>query len=367
MNLAVAMALSGLCGGFAWTGHLPFMPLALGMPILALGQRCRIARAAVAFSYYAVASWPLWDVSRRFFRLSPEFAIALVLVSSGLLASVWSFGKSSLVAFAIGALPPFSLIGWASPLVSSGVLFPGTSFVGLIFTAALPELLASKSTRRMALIASLAMATCCHAFWKQPLPPSGWIAMNLRGIPEEEYARLQRIQQGVLANEGTVFVLPEGTLNIWSEATEAFWQPFGKALVRSGRTIILGTKRAAEPLGSFENLVLVRGTLSNQEFCQRVPVPLAMWSPFAREGTFHLTPFGAATMNIGTVRAAPLICFEQLLVWTPITAALNSPDLLVGITSHEWTRGTRIPAVQAASLRAWSRLFSIPYIEAIKE
>lgn len=58
-------------------------------------------------------------------------------------------------------------------------------------------------------------------------------------------------------------------------------------------------------------------------------------------------------------RAAVLICYEQLLVWPVVAAALDRPTLLVGIANDYWAVGTRIPAVQKGELRAWAQLQEI--------
>jgi hypothetical protein len=48
-----------------------------------------------------------------------------------------------------------------------------------------------------------------------------------------------------------------------------------------------------------------------------------------------------------------------------LQSALEKPTLIVGISNATWTKQTNIPAAQEACLKAWCRLFGIPYISAI--
>jgi len=120
--------------------------------------------------------------------------------------------------------------------------------------------------------------------------------------------------------------------------------------------------RLSEPY-SYRNVAIIRGTQSGI-FFQRVPVPVSMWKPFWRGGVpLHLG--GPAVLELGGERAALLICYEQVIPWTALTAALAHPTLFVGMSNDHWATGTPILQWQALCLRAWSRLFWIPYLLAV--
>jgi len=131
------VALAGAVGNFAWCGHASMIPLSLAFPPLALIQSRRAAAYAVAFAYYAGASWPLIPGTHVFFgAYAPAvLAILLWLASSVILAVPWALAWnrsrtsrlwSGPLALITSAVPPIGIIGWASPLTSAGVLFPGT-------------------------------------------------------------------------------------------------------------------------------------------------------------------------------------------------------------------------------------------------
>jgi len=90
-----------------------------------------------------------------------------------------------------------------------------------------------------------------------------------------------------------------------------------------------------------------------------------MWKPFSPAEGVPLNLAGPGTLQLGPHRLAVLICYEQLLVWPILHSAFERPTLIVGVSNAAWTSHTNIPAAQEACLRAWSRLFGIPFVSAV--
>jgi apolipoprotein N-acyltransferase len=88
-----------------------------------------------------------------------------------------------------------------------------------------------------------------------------------------------------------------------------------------------------------------------------------MWRPWDHVGV-PIHYFGPATLAIGSRRAAPIICYEQLLVAPVLLSIREKPDVLLGIANDYWASGTYIPEIQNAAITAWSRLFWIPLVTA---
>jgi hypothetical protein len=150
----------------------------------------------------------------------------------------------------------------------------------------------------------------------------------------------------------------------WNEATELFWQPTLALLKASGKTIILGAGISKPGTDRFDNVLLIRGAQNGPDLPQRIPVPIGMWRPGTASGVpMHLLASG--TVQVAGERAAVVICYEQLLVWPMLMSATEHPTLIVRIANDYWAVGARIPAVQKAAMRAWSRLFGIPSFLAI--
>ncbi|HZT38501.1 MAG TPA: hypothetical protein VFA28_11420, partial [Bryobacteraceae bacterium] len=168
----LSIAIAAVVGDIAWCGRPGAIPLSLIFPPLALTQRTRATACAVAFAYYAGASWPLIPGARVFFGPYATVALAVLLwiAAAANLAAPWALvgpvpGYRSVwrgpLALVITAVPPIGIIGWASPLTSAGVLFPGTRWLGLIATMALAGL--GAAFPRTALCAAVIAATAANA------------------------------------------------------------------------------------------------------------------------------------------------------------------------------------------------------------
>src|SRR5215472_312479 len=105
-------------------------------PILIYYAKSRTHAYASAFAYYAAASWPIIPGVRAFLGLkgTPLIGACLCIAAAAILALPWGLFFASRPARAafyiplcilIAVVPPLGIIGWASPLLSAGVLFPG--------------------------------------------------------------------------------------------------------------------------------------------------------------------------------------------------------------------------------------------------
>ncbi len=216
-----------------------------------------------------------------------------------------------------------------------------------------------------------------------------------------EYQAAERIQQIALSSNATVIVFPETVVPTWTAATDMFWQPTLDSLRASGKTILIGARvpsssahpsghvfdfsadlaalsaqqtnrsaalpfvstRKAQPPFTYDNAVVIRGVEEN--VCtQRIAVPIAMWNPFGKTTT-RLNVAGPGFVRIHGQRAAFLICYEQLLVWPVLTSIIHRPTILIAVANDHWATNTTIPRFQTAAVRAWARLFGLPYVLAV--
>jgi hypothetical protein len=115
-------------------------------------------------------------------------------------------------------------------------------------------------------------------------------------------------------------------------------------------------------------MVAISGEGSHILYRERMPVPVSMWQPWLaltdRGGGARADFFANPIVELDGKRIAPLICYEQLIVWPVLQSMLDSPDVIVATGNGWWTDGTSIVAIQQASLRAWARLFRIPVVTA---
>jgi len=379
------------------------------LPAFTFWQPLRRICYAAAMGYYAGALWPLAVGAKNFFGpdISAVGAIAFWALCAMLLALpyalLWTNKTRQLlwrvpVALLIGVIPPLGLIGFASPSTASGFLFPAWSWGGFALSLVWCGLIAAHP--KVGFIGLATMALVANILYPgDRQPPPGWQAVDthLGAIshgpvsPLREYLAAQDIQALAVASSARIIVFPESVVPRWTMSTDLFWKPTIDTLRQNGKVFVIGalipespplsdtdihaaidllrTAHAVQPIlrqakpYSYQNVAIIRGTQSGI-FFQRVPVPVSVWKPFWRGGApLHLS--GPAVLELGGERAALLICYEQVIPWTVLTAAVARPTLFVGMSNDHWATGTPIPQWQALCLRSWSRLFSVPYLLAV--
>ncbi|WP_162179898.1 hypothetical protein [Bryobacter aggregatus] len=340
------------------------LALAILMPILVFRQPNRIRAATIAMAYFLTASYPILAVSLAFEPSQPFLGPLLWVLAAMLLTTPWAilwspFPQQRLwrcpAALALSTIPPLGLIGWASPLTASGILFPGTGYLGIAATAILPAM------KPLVFLTAILIANTFY----QPAASQQIQAIQTTASNDlfqmEESSRL-----AIHSSKAKLTILPEGAIRRWTEATEAFWEPTIERLERTHRSALIGAGIPIPGSSQYRNAVVAIGEWNTKPFDQRIPIPLGMWKPFGPADGVPLNVTGPGTMQIGPHKLAILICYEQLLVWPMLQSALENPTLIVGISNASWTKHTSIPAAQETSLKAWSRLFGIPYVSAIQ-
>lgn len=374
-------------GAIAWSGHLPAIPLSLVAPLLVYCAKSRTHAYASMFCYYGAASWPLIPGARAFFgeRGTPLIGLVLCLSAAALLALPWGVlftrtrGTAAVsvpLCILLTAIPPLGIIGWASPLLSAGVLFPGTKWFGLLVILAFLSLFRFKPAHSIVCLTICALAF--HFEYTQPEPPAGWEAIDTnfggagQGDPDfiTEYNTHQIMQATIRESHAAVLLFPEHLVTHWNESTDAFWRDTLTALAAQHRTVLIGaginppsTPRDPFAQKRYLNVLLARGEENAALYQERIPIPVAMWKPFGDEGV-PLNLISRGTVRIRNQNAAVLICYEQVLVWPFLSSALEHPTVLLTASNDYWAKNTRIPAIQQSSAASWARLFHLPVLSA---
>ncbi|EUB98287.1 Nitrilase/cyanide hydratase and apolipoprotein N-acyltransferase [Rhizobium sp. CF080] len=369
-----AATASGLVG---WSGQVLLMPATLAFPLLWSIARKRRVAALVAAAYFLAASRELPQVVATFYMSDPWLGLALWLVASaGFVAvhtALWSPSSSQrparyLAAILLMSFPPFGIVGWAHPITAAGVLFPDWGWWGLaVMTVGLTGLVSRKGP---------VVAVALGSFWLWSV--ANWTDTNVadtwRGVDLQFGASLGR-QSGlqherdliaivrVAASDGAHFiVLPESGLGLWTPTKRQLWL---SELSGSPVTIIAGA--VVVNGNDYDNvLVTITGNSSGVLYRERMPVPGAMWQPWLRwsgeSGGARAYFFANPVVKVGSTKIAPLICYEQLIVWPVLQSMLGDPDVLLAVGNGWWARGMSIVDIQRASTIAWARLFSKPLV-----
>src|ERR1700688_3016249 len=371
----------------AWNGHIGVIPLSLVAPLLVYHTKSRKHAYASMFSYYAAASWPLIPGARAFFGVqgTPIIGLFLCLAAAVLLALPWGLlfsrgrGRAAFcmpLCIVLAAMPPLGIIGWASPLLSAGVLFPGSKWFGLALITVF--LIAFRFKPALSVVSLALCALVFHFQYTQPQVPAGWEAVNTnyggtgQGDPDftTEYNTAQTMQTTILESHATVLLFPEHLLTHWNESTDAFWGDTLAALASQHRTVLIGaginapgTSRTPFAQKRYLNVLLARGEENTALYQERIPVPIAMSRPLSDHGV-PLKLFAHGTIRTHNQNAAVLICYEQVLVWPFLSSALEHPTVLLTASNDYWAKDTRIPAIQQSSAASWARLFHLPLLSA---
>lgn len=368
---------TGLVG---WSGNGLALPVAFLLPALWAFSRSRLVAAAVSAAYFLAASRGLPQGVANFFAsdLWPGLllwiaaSLSFVLVHAVLWTKRPGKGRAVryLAAAVLMAVPPFGIVGWAHPITAAGVVFPGWGCWGLAAAAA--GLIAM--TTRWWPAASMALGgflLWSAATWTPPSLPEGWTGVDLRlgqslgrEVSIDRHLDLIETVKGV-AGEGTeVVVLPESALGFWTPTVERLWEN-----QLSGMTVtVIAGAAIVEPDGYDNILVGVSADTSAVLYRERMPVPVSMWQPWfgllGESGGARAHFFANPVVDIDGRKIAPLICYEQLIVWPVLQSMLYGPDLIVATGNGWWTAGTSIVGIQRAGAEAWARLFGLPLVTA---
>jgi hypothetical protein len=368
---------AGAIGVIAWRGQLWAMPLSILVPCLIALQPTRSAAGTTAFAYYSAASLPVIGVAKAYWPSSEASAVFMWMAAAAFLSLPWLLcwtRKVSLrpwtaaMAVVLTALPPLCIIGWASPLLCAGVLFPNSAWFGITAALAIPGLLVHKRTRLVALIVGSAASIFLNIHAKETTIPTGWVGEMTRiHRPRKaddfaDFALEEQLQRAAQSSRAKVLVFPEGAVRRWTDATDAFWAP---VVSHAGKTLLIGAGEAIPGSARYYNAVIIVGEHGGPALHQRIPVPGGMWNPFRSGRGVALNLLGSGTVDVGGQRAVVLICYEQLLTWPMLRSAIERPTVLVAISNESWTASTWVPRVQHTCVRAWARLFGLPVISAI--
>lgn len=373
VSLVVVSAIVGWTG---WSGHVLLLPTAILFPAIWSLARTRWQAAAVSAAYFLAASRGLPQGVSNYYGSDIWPGLLLWLIASATFVIVhsvlwtswfgWRKPVRYLVAGVAMAIPPFGILGWAHPITAAGVLFPSWGWWGL---AAMTAGLALMTTRHRpaAAIAMTGLWLWSAAQWTTPVLPASWQGVDLHtGASLGRDASLER-QQALIEiarrhPPGTTVILPESALGFFTPTVSRLWQA---KLSGTGITVIAGAA-IIDDAGYDNVLVKIASDGSDVLYWERMPVPGSMWQPWRSligdGGGARAHFFANPVVDVGSMKAAPLICYEQLLVWPVLQSAFHRPDAIVAVGNGWWTAGTSIIEIQRASSVAWARLFDLPLV-----
>lgn len=356
------------------------LPVAMLFPGLWAKSPSRMIAAAVSSGYFLAASRGLPLGVANFYTADLWSGLLLWMMASAsfvLVHSVlWTRHTGNrrtlryLLAMVLMGLPPFGITGWAHPLTAAGILFPGWGWYGLVATVISIAMISS----RYWLAATICLGGLwlwSAATWTDPILPEGWKGVDLemgqrlgRDPSLRYHHNLITAVRAAAGDEARFVVLPESALGFWTPTIARLWQEGERG---SGLTVIAGA--AVIDGQGYDNVMVAVGSGGGDIlYKERMPVPVSMWQPWrrwrAQGGGARAHLFANPVVRLGMTRIAPLICYEQLILWPLLQSMFHSPTIIVATGNGWWTEGTSIVAIQKASVTAWAKLFDLPVVMA---
>jgi hypothetical protein len=381
------------CGWIGWSGEVLVLPVAMIFPALWAMAPSRLTAALVSAGYFLAASRGLPQGVANFYAADLWPGLLLWVAASmsfvGVHALLWmkapdenASGKRGSadaarvvrygLAMVLTGLPPFGITGWAHPMTAGGALFPGWGWWGVSAAAAALLVMTTRLWRAAAIVlATFWLWSAAH--WTAPNVPDGWMGVDLhqgQNLGRDGSLAYQRDLIGTVLRTATqhpatrVVVLPESTLGFGTPTVAHVWR---ESLRGSNLTVITGA--AVVDPGGYDNvMVAISAGEAKILYRERMPVPGSMWQPWLRwtgqGGGARADFFGNPVVKVAGARIAPLICYEQLILWPFLQSILHRSEIIVATGNGWWTDGTSIVAIQKASVTAWAKLFDLPVVTA---
>lgn len=395
---ATALACSLVGGLFGYSGDWWALPFAMAV-LLGWGMASsRLMAFMVVFVYYLAASRGLFQGGAIFFAssLSPGsfswgWGLFVLVVPSALLAGTWvacwgrrGIGYRAVIALLLVSLPPIGFLGWTNPMAGAGVWLPGTGWVGLALSLVAAALIArlgqiigrawggagNAFTRNEQLCAALCLLVSVGAlavYTSSPpaRAPAGWVGIDTQVGRSDDYQAIRQVQQSVerAVEEGGRFILlPEAVGGSW-ELNHFYWKHVDQQLLNLDAAVLVGAEARLDEVRRTNGLFGL-GAARGLEVAQRLPVPLGMWAPWSKSRHIVSDWTNSGIVDFGGHRAMVLICYEQFLVWPVLASVGYKPDVVLASANLWWASQTSLPAMQAATVRSWSRLFNMSVVQA---
>lgn len=243
------------------------------------------------------------------------------------------------------------------PLAAAGLWFPGAGWAGLLLMIGV--FVAART--RVGAVMMMGWGLFAMVRAEAPLPVPGVAAVTTESEPASgpfdflgQYTVARAAMARAELEDAQVVLLPEGAAGTWTGPMRELWAPYSAQLAREGRSALVGA--VLQGPGRLESVVVGLGRAEGKIVRQRLPIPVAMWRPWAEE-SFAAAPWDSSVLELGGVRAGVLVCWEGGLVWPALRSMAGGADALVLLANHGWT-GPR--AETRRGLEAWGALFGVP-------
>jgi hypothetical protein len=270
-----------------------------------------------------------------------------------------------LVALLIG------VVGWANPLCSAGVFFPGFGLWGFAMSALLIfGLMSFRQRSGVVCLVAAGLAMIGANSFTTKAAPAPWFGLctsvysNAANIDYLVQFREQNEMLALVKKKGGTVLLPENSSGEWSAPTQDLWQ-YGLKDEGDGTSVLIGALVIdREDPRFYDNAIIgLTKTEASVVYRQRMPAYVAMWRPWSHGGAVAHW-FRNPTFEWQGHRVAALVCHEQFFIWPIAHSFLFKPDLIVATGNVWWGSKTRFPEMQRVIVSSYAALGHLPLVEA---
>lgn len=281
------------------------------------------------------------------------------------------------LAILVCVVPPLGIVGWLNPLSVAGVLLPAAGWPGLMLTMALFFVLVF-SGDRLVIGLIVAMSVSFYGRGADVVADKRWLGfdtsfakLSSAGTNQsvQLIAAMQRIEwlNGVIVDmpANATLVLPETVIGRLDGVARGLLDHAEGELVAKNSKVLVGAELPGDG-EQYLNAVVVLGAKGHESRAavQGIPVPIAMWKPWASDGARADLLARGNTITVGGHRVGVTICYEHLLAYSLLQLMWDKPDLIAAVSNVWWARTTNIPRIQFQSVHAFARLFGVPVVSA---
>jgi len=270
--------------------------------------------------------------------------------------------------FLVITLPPLGNIYPSSPLVFTGLLYPGFGLLGFVMVILLWLWsidwirFRHRSSFYISLVI-LIIGMAANLFYSPPTTPKNWhtYTMSAKKMGNRRFFLKKKIEQTKKPDKHSVFILPENFfISANPHLTQLRITDLMTMLKNTNFTLVAGIYQ----LKPHAQYVLVATAKTYSLIPASQPVPILSWHP----GSKNSIPNRWWTASLITVDQQTVwlsSCFENFLVWQVLLAftAPEKPKAIIGV-SNLWWSPLSLKRKQDASLELFGRLFHVPVLQA---
>ncbi|MCX7121895.1 MAG: hypothetical protein NTZ67_09050 [Gammaproteobacteria bacterium] len=381
--------------GFALCiNNIDIFILVFFLPIIWLGFANRWTAALFIASFYLSASWEI--IPDLFNYLKWDWvmlanAIAIWLIAAVIITTPWliCFTKKRTIKSILFSLfflsflltiPPFGVLCWVVPLTSTGLIYPGLSWLGCLFyfflTFSMAILIYIPAHRKktfpiVIVLLGVSIFSHIHSYlYFAKIAPQQWVSVNTNSHFTVFDRYIFQLLQKQIQLGKKVIILPENTISLDKLYDQPSWQSLIHFMNINHISLISGafhiSPQSITLLQGFKNkhregvVIIENNKISFHD--SRQPLPLMSWLPF---GLGNVSAFWWQTgvYSVQGKKVGIFMCYEDFSPWMMLTTMQGKPDILISLANHWWDKPTAIQK-QILIFKIWGKLLNKPVLTA---